>query len=220
MKVDVILPTYNRRASLERCLAGLQAQTHKDFEVIVVDDGSRDNTENFIRSQKSDLRLHYIRQENKGPAMARNVGIKNATADYVAFIDDDCIPEKDWLEELVKALSLNPESAGVGGFVVRQNNDLISRYIDHSGTISHRTFGETVIILITCNAIFKRSILEKEGGFNDALRHAEDAEMSLRLVRKGYRFALAPLAIVKHDHPRTLRAIYKMYVCYGNGITT
>ncbi len=220
MKVSVVIPTYNRRQSLQRCLSGLERQTFRDFEVVVVDDGSNDDTQIFLAEQKQKIALRFFRQDNKGPAAARNLGIKESSSEYIAFTDDDCIPQSDWLEELVKVLSDNPKVAGVGGFTIRQNNDVISRYTDYAGILSPRSFGEKIIFLLTCNSLYRRSVIINAGCFDERLKYAEDTELATRLLKMGNNFMVAPKAVVKHSHPNTLSKFYKQHFCYGNGIRT
>src|SRR3990172_11293931 len=103
--ISIIIPTYNRRSLLERALAGVFAQTRKDYEVIVVDDGSTDDTLDFLRSQP----IAAIPTPHSGkPAIARNVGIAYAQGELVAFLDSDDLWEATALEELSAALDRAP----------------------------------------------------------------------------------------------------------------
>ena len=111
MKVSVIIPTYNRKLSLIRCLNALP----KDVEIIVVDDGGTDGTADIIHEvNHPDLIL--VRQSNSGPASARNAGISRATGDYLAFTDDDCVPPPPCPVPLVDLLrASSPDISGIGG---------------------------------------------------------------------------------------------------------
>lgn len=130
LKVSVVIPTYNRRELLRRCLAAATHQDYADYEVIVVDDGSTDGTDAMVA--QTFPRVHYVRQANRGPAAARNRGIDLANGTIVAFTDDDCEPPGDWLHQLVALFEQYPGVVAVGGVVeaparVRQHT-LLARY--------------------------------------------------------------------------------------------
>jgi len=112
-KVSVVIPTYNRVEDLKKCLDSLREQSLKkgEFEIIIVDDGSTDGTAEFGRSlfEKNSEHIHYCYQKNKGPASARNLGVRHAKGEIIAFLDDDCRAKKVWLEEL-KAFGLMDSS--------------------------------------------------------------------------------------------------------------
>src|SRR3989344_7750625 len=103
--VSVIIPTYNRASLLSRAIESVMNQTFKDFELIIVDDGSIDNTRDMVeRFRRMDARVKYLRQENSGtPASPLNIGIKNSQGEYLAFLDDD----DEWLpQKLEKQIGL------------------------------------------------------------------------------------------------------------------
>jgi glycosyltransferase involved in cell wall biosynthesis len=96
--VSIIIPAYNAERTLGECLDGCLAQGYPNTEVIVVDDGSTDGTERVARARN----VGYIRQENGGPAKARNTGAREAEGEIIAFTDSDCIPEANWIEALIE----------------------------------------------------------------------------------------------------------------------
>jgi glycosyltransferase involved in cell wall biosynthesis len=107
LNVSVVIPTYNSAHLLDDALQSVLEQTYKDFEIIVVDDGSTDNTSEVV--SKYNDKLHYFRVDNRGPAKARNYGISKATGKYIAFLDadDKWLPTK--LEKQVSMFEQNPE---------------------------------------------------------------------------------------------------------------
>ncbi|MCS6911591.1 MAG: glycosyltransferase family 2 protein, partial [Anaerolineales bacterium] len=115
MNFSVVIPTYNRQATLRRCLTALLAQTYPAHEIIVVDDGSTDGTAEMMTRDFPIVR--FFRQKNAGPASARNRGIREASGDVIAFTDDDCLPPADWLERLADGYRRHPDVAGVGGYL-------------------------------------------------------------------------------------------------------
>ncbi len=113
-KVSVIIPTYNRAHFLCEALDSALSQTFKDFEIIIVDDGSTDNTKQVL--EKYGSRIYYIYQENKGRAEARNTGIRRAKGEHIAFLDDDDIWLPNKLEKQVFFLDARPD-IGIGRHV-------------------------------------------------------------------------------------------------------
>jgi glycosyltransferase involved in cell wall biosynthesis len=128
MKFSVIVPTYNRKTLLGKCLKSLVNQGYPtcDYEVIVVDDGSVDETEQVVKSAKKGFaNLRYFRIRHKGQGAARNVGLRNAKGEFIAFTDDDCVVEKEWLKKIEAAFRQNKADA-VGGAIVNPTNRYIA----------------------------------------------------------------------------------------------
>ena len=102
---SVVIPTYNRKAQLIKVIEGLENQSFpkKDFEVIIISDGSIDGTNEYLKNLESDLNLKAVFQQNKGVAATRNNGVANATGKLILFIDDDVVPHQDLLLEHFKA---------------------------------------------------------------------------------------------------------------------
>jgi len=113
MKASIIIPTRNRAETLKKCLNSLKEQTVKDFEVIIVDDGSEDNTKEVV-SEVRGLKKKYVYQEHSQQGVARNNGIKLAKGKFVFFIGDDIIPENNWLEQHLKTHDENKNAAVLG----------------------------------------------------------------------------------------------------------
>ena len=109
-QVSVVIPTYRGGKSLRAALSALTAQDLRGFEVVVVDDGSPDPVTADAASVTDVFELRIIRQQNAGPAAARNLGAQQARGEILAFTDDDCLPRPDWLSTLTRELSLHPES--------------------------------------------------------------------------------------------------------------
>ena len=103
MKVSIILPTYNRKKLLKKCIESLISQNYpkEDFEIIVIDDGSTDGTEQITRKLKRKIpNLIYYKTKHNGQANARNFGLRKAKGSFIAFTDDDCVVEKNWLRKI------------------------------------------------------------------------------------------------------------------------
>lgn len=204
-RVSVVIPAYNCADTLPACLHAIFAQTYPrgQFEVIVVDDGSSDETAAIARDAgaKGRLSLTVISQANAGPAAARNAGIRAARGAIIAFTDADCLAAPNWLESLACVFEQHPTVAGVGGPIqsAAQANTLIARYMLAADFYRQRARGHAVEYLLTANAAFRRSVLMEVGGFTERRRAwAEDADLSFRLAQSGHALLLAPDGAVTH----------------------
>ena len=117
LSISVIIVTLNRAESLKETLTSLVKQSRQPDEVIVVDNGSRDNTKELTLSFSDRLNIKYIYEGQRGIPYARNTGIRNATTDIIAFIDDDCVADKNWLKYLEIPFIKDPYIGVVGGEV-------------------------------------------------------------------------------------------------------
>jgi len=223
--VSIIIPTYNRKELLGKAVISLLNQSYpkNSYEIIVVDDGSTDGTEELIRvlEKENPLSLKYIYQKNRGPAVARNLGIKSAHGEVVAFCDSDCVASNNWLEEIIKGYG-NDEIAGIGGTIRAIPTDsIVSQYcgyirMNEKPGVLEKT-GTTY--LITGNASFRKNCLVSVGGFDKRynLPGGEDPDICYRLERKGYKLTYNPNAIVFNPHKQTLFEFAKTYFNYGKG---
>jgi glycosyltransferase involved in cell wall biosynthesis len=186
--VSVIIPTYNRAKLLGRAIQSILAQTYQDFELIIVDDGSTDDTESLVKSFNSE-KIRYIRhKKNRGASAARNTGIRSAKGEYIALqdSDDEWMPEK--LEKQMRAFATAPPEVGVvyTGFYIIANNK--KKYMPSAsitpkdGNIfSSIIKGEYLVSPQTI--VVKRECFERAGMFDEHFPAMEDWEMSLRLSR-------------------------------------
>lgn len=212
--IAVVIPTRNRAELLAGCLAALRRQQLKHFEVVVIDDGSSDDTWR-VASAGADVALRN--PQSTGPAAARNRGIRATTAPFVAFTDDDCVPGPGWLQALGAALaSAPPEVVGVGGRVLPAGEGWVAAYMTR-----HRILEppDSLEYLVTANCIYRRAALLEVGGFDENVRHAggEDPGLSLALRRAGYRFQFEPAAVVRHHYREGWREFVRTFYRYGKG---
>jgi len=222
--VSVVITTYNRRELLRKCLAALRVQTfpHDRFEIIVVDDGSTDGTEELMRDvvKRSGGWLRYFHQENSGLAAARNLGISKTRGTIVAFLDDDCIPTRNWVYEISRMYE-DPRVAGTGGTIrAVPPKTLVSTYLAHIRlNETPGMSGEKVIFLIGGNASYRRDVLALMKGFDElfVFNAGEDVDLGLRLTKQGFMLRYNPDAIVYHNHKQTLRGFLKTFYSYGKG---
>ena len=214
--VSVIVPTCNRRTMLKDCLESLFNQTYSSYEIIVVDSSTNvgDDVIQEYKS-KSPCTLKYLFQQPRGPAAARNLGIKHATGEIICFIDDDCIADKHWIENLVAAFDYE-EVGGVGGKIVASDpRTLVEKYastfFNQEYLISVQSF------IIGCNMAYRKDILDMIGGFDESFRFSEDNDIGIRVRLKGYELRYAPNAVVYHRHRTSLKGLIKQQYGYGKG---
>lgn len=190
-KVSVVIPTYNRAHLLGRAIQSVLDQTYRDFEIIIVDDASSDNTEEVVKGF-NDERIQYIRHEkNKGEGAARNTGIEAAKGEYIGSqdSDDEWLPEK--LEKQMKTFESAPSDIGVvyTGFLrVRGNSKTYipaSKVIKRDDDIHNELLKGNFIGAPT--ALVKKACFARAGMFDERLPHLVDWEMWLRISRC-YRF--------------------------------
>lgn len=214
-KVSVIVCSYNGAKTLDRCLASLKEVDYPNYEVILVDDGSKDNTPEIAAKHSW---VVNIRQENKGLSVARNVGGYAATGEIIAYTDSDCMADPDWLYFLVHTL-MSGDYAGVGGpNISPPAEDWIQACVSAApGGPSHVLLTDVVAEHIPgCNMAFHKWAFEKIGGFDPEYRKAgDDVDFCWRLQQEGQVISFSPAAIVWHYRRFTLQAFRKQQEGYG-----
>jgi GT2 family glycosyltransferase len=215
---SIIIPTYGRPASLRRLLKGLAELRHPrdNYEVIIVVDGGPDPLE----EGETPLHPRMLRQENLGPAAARNHGARVAEGRYLAFTDDDCVPDPGWLAELDRALRSDPGSLW-GGRTVNMHPDSLpteaSQLLSDFLWENYNPAVRTGAFFPSNNLAVDRARFLEIGGFDERLRFGEDREMCARWQARGYSFGSAPLATVGHGHRQDLPAFLRLHFRYGGG---
>ncbi|MBU4013908.1 MAG: glycosyltransferase family 2 protein [Proteobacteria bacterium] len=224
LTLTVIIPTYNRKDILKKCLNALFNQTYpqSNYEIIVIDDGSTDGTEESIKSvvRDSPCLLRYFKQQNKGPAAARNVGITNTSGKIVLFIGDDIMATSTLLEEHYNWHKRHPDdNVAVLGYVTwvpGAKVTLFMEWLEQSGA----QFGYSLIrdsadvpynFFYTSNVSVKRDFLLKYGLFDEDFPYAawEDIELAYRLSGEGLRIVYNSAAVGYHEHQVCRRSFCK-----------
>jgi glycosyltransferase involved in cell wall biosynthesis len=210
--LSVIIPTYNREQLLAKALDGYLRQSSPQFihEVLVIDDGSTDNTELMVRDfiARSVFPIRYLRQSNKGPAAARNLGIKEAGSELVLFSDSDIIPQVDLVEQHINWHRENPQiTTVVLGYVTWDPAVNPTPFMQWYGDNRLFAFRELrnkreadFHSFYTCNISLKTEFLRAVGKFDEDFKNAayEDTELGYRLGRKGMLLLYNPKAIGYH----------------------
>ncbi|MBD2579595.1 glycosyltransferase [Oscillatoria sp. FACHB-1406] len=191
--VSVIIPAYNARSTIKKTLESVFAQTHSDFEIIVINDGSTDDTLKICQ-EIPDRRLKIFSYENAGQAVSRNRGIERASGDYIAFLDADDLWTKNKLETQLQTLQNNPEAAVVYSWTdyIDENDNFLQsgRHINVEGNVYDKLLINN-FIENGSNVLIRQQALQEVGGFEPSLPPAEDWDLWLRLARQ-YHFAVVP----------------------------
>lgn len=226
-RVSVVVNTYNRRKSLHQTLQGMRRQNYSNFEVIVVNGPSTDDTMDVLRAHAAEIRVGTCAQRNL--SVSRNVGIEMTRGEFVAFIDDDAVPDEDWLIDAIAGFD-SDEIAGVGGFIF----DHTGYELQYSYTVCDRmgnAYHNLTIpmpdfcypgchrfpALLGTNSIFRRSALVEVGGFDEQFDYfLDETDVNLRLIDAGYVLKQIPRAFVYHrylpSHIRNEKRVNTNYI--------
>jgi glycosyltransferase involved in cell wall biosynthesis len=215
---SVVIPTYQRPDTLFRVLEALERQSQPpSFEVVVVDDGSRDETPAKLESYRAAYPFRFFSQRNSGPAAARNRGIQEARGRYVLFLGDDTVPEALLLAVHASSHAQKNESpVAVLGYTTWPHDRRVSPFLHHINEYGLQ-FGYGLIedadavpfnFFYTSNISLPRSLLVEAGLFDTTFPHAawEDIEMAYRLMKMGMKILYRPRAIARHHHDITFHS--------------
>jgi len=214
-RVSVVVCSYNGAATLDRCLASLTELDYPDYEVILVDDGSTDETGEIAQRFPQ---VRYLRQQNKGLSVARNVGAQAATGKIVAYTDSDCIAEREWLIYLVEAMARQKVQAIGGPNLAPPTDSPLAQCVAASpGAPSHVMLCDRYAEHVPgCNMAFDRRTLLDMGGFDPQFKVAgDDVDICWRFLDSGKKIGYAAAAVVWHHRRQTVRAYLKQQRGYG-----
>ncbi len=212
IQASVVVPTFNSEKRLAECLDALENQScPRDlYEIIVVDDGSRDDTARIAKR----FNVRYRRQENRGPASARNNGAGVAEGDILLFTDDDCAPDRAWIAEMTSSLAAEG-IVGVKGVYRTAQSALWARFAQAEFHDRYRRLRKrkTIDMVDTHAAGYKKDVFLAMGGFDESfpVPNNEDVDLSYRMSVQGHKMVFNPNAVVWHaDHPDTLTRYMKL----------
>lgn len=218
--VSVIIPCYNAESIILRTLEALDGQSVRNFEVILVDDGSKDETVKVAKSFKpKNFKLAVLAEKHAGPAAQRNRGAEKAKGELLLFTDSDCVPDRNWVEEMVKPFS-DKNIVGVSGTYRTLNNDkMIARFEGYEIEKRHAKMAKKkyVDFIGSFSAGYRKNIFKKFGGFSSDFKRAdaEDPELSFKIAKAGYKMVFNPKAVVAHPHVSTLKKFWKQKFSRG-----
>lgn len=190
-EVSVVIPVRNAQKYIRNCLRSLSDQTFDNFEIILIDDMSSDNTKDILE-KSYDRRMRYLRNEKwLGIAKSRNRGLEHAVGKYIFFTDSDCTVSKNWIEEGLRVFK-NHGCVGVEGKTYYISKEYKPTRSD--SFVENRKGGE----FLTCNMAYKKSVLNSIGGFDERFTYTDDRDLALRAMNLG-RILFDPSMIVYHQ---------------------
>ena len=218
--ISIVIPSYGRPARLARCLAALARQEGGPYETIVIDDGSPEPLKSIC--DKAGPWVRSIRQDNSGPAAARNKGVSLATGEFICFTDDDCLPEPGWAKALLAAQG-GDRHVLVGGRVENAFPDNLFSETSQSITnwlyAWHKSNGSKAQFFASNNiGCAKRTFLEM-GGFDESfpLAAGEDRDFGMRWSQRAGPLVFAPDARIWHAHDLDMKGFWRQQSNYGRG---
>jgi glycosyltransferase involved in cell wall biosynthesis len=223
MKYSVIIPAYQAAAQLANCLSAVQQQTidRAQYEIIVVDDGSTDDTAQVAERALRDFPVaQVIRAEHGGPANARNLGAWAAQGDLLLFTDADCEPAPDWIECFARVFA-DPSISGAKGTYATRQRSLIARFVqqEYEERYDHTRRQTKIDFIDTHSACYLREVFVENHGFDAVFFPTiavEDQEFSFRLAERGHRLVFVPEAVVYHQHNTTLARYFRRKYFIGH----
>ncbi len=239
-KVSVVVCTYNGAGRIKSLLDSLKKQTYKNLEIIIVDDGSTDGTSDIVKKYPFKLIKH---KGNRGLADSRNTGVKNSKGDIIVFTDDDCVADKNWINEIANCYKKSPEVNAVGGRIEPYSLETYFEKYDHyakhpiyfhpteAGSKSRvksyfgKMFsykkkklknGQKLSAVMGLNSSYKKDIILKVGMHQPGLRRGIDWDLNTKLNKHDLLNAVyCDKAIIHHKHRIGFKAFVKHMFSYG-----
>jgi len=216
-KVSVIISTYNRASFLKQAIDSVLNQTYSDFELIIVDDGSTDNTQKVVESY-NDPRIIYIYQENAGQNAAKNKGLMNVSGEYVSILDSDDMWHPEKLDRQVNILKNMPEVGLVycGTMLIDENNNVIGKqpHLKYNGNVLDKLLLKN-FIYNGSNALFRTECLEKTGLFDESVQRMTDWDLYLRIALFYNFYALDDFLLYYRVHGENMSCGFEKYEIAG-----
>lgn len=213
--VSVLVCTYNGARTIRECLESLRLQDYPSYDVHVIDDGSTDETSEIVKDFPE---VHYFHQANQGLSAARNVGAQRATGEILAYTDDDCVVEQDWLRYLVHCCEDLQVDAVGGPNITPHSDSWAAKCVALCpGNPSHVMLDDRLAEHVPgCNMGFRRQALLDMGGFDPQFRQAgDDVDVFWRMIDAGKSIGFAPGAMVWHRRRDSLLAFLSQQRGYG-----
>ena len=225
MKISVVIPVYNEEKHITACIDALIHNTRRPDEILLADGGSSDRTR-MLASKFSEVTI--LENPRKTAAAGRNVGIRHAKGDIIAFTDGDCIVEKDWLEEIEKAF-VRYKLDGLGGKVITAPFE--NKYEEYWGTLAWKlimNFGDEAYqvrekklndAFVTANCAYSKKLLKQIKGFNLWFaNNAEDVDLCWRALNQNAKLMYIPSVVIKAHSVTTLKGIKQK--SFRNGVSS
>lgn len=242
-KISIIIITLDRANLLKKCLKSLAKQAKMPDEVIVVDSSLTDDTKKVVKKFKPVFPdLKYIFEPKQGVSVARNTGLRNAHEDLIAFVDDDCIVDKNWIKNLIEFLNNHPEADVIYSKITKINSrnlfieasqlfykitmkkffffnpkkGFITNFLTNMSSKEEITSKQICFIPMVM-AVFKRKVFNEIGCFDENLITSEDIDIGWRLYKKGFKAFYNPNCIIKHYCRNNLKDVLIQKFNFGRG---
>jgi len=218
--ISVVMPAYNSEAFIPEAIESVIGQTYTNWELIIVDDGSTDNTSQIVAGYKeADNRIRYFFQNNSGPAVARNKGIKESRGKYIAFLDSDDIWYLDKLEKQMNFLFCHPGYVVYGGrnYILEENGRFVEsgqiRLFENHDTIQENAeyFIFHPNMTITSTVLFEKDLLDRVGYFDETPQICEDDNLFIRMAMHSKFHCLNEAVDYRRKHDNSLTGAGKAW---------
>ncbi len=203
--VSIIIPAYNCEQTISQVLDCVFQQSYQPIEVIVVDDGSSDKSAELIKRYNQ---VRYFHQTNAGPAKARNKGAAMAKGDVIFFTDSDCFADQDWIKNAMIYFNHKKADVVAGSYGIANPESTLALCVHQEIIYRHQyLMGEKTVVFGSYNVGMRKSIFKQVGGFDESYLHAsgEDNDLSYKITKKGYEMYFCLDAIVRHNHPSSVK---------------
>ncbi|MBR9678276.1 MAG: glycosyltransferase [Nanoarchaeota archaeon] len=214
MKASVIIIARNEEEHIESCLESLKKQSFKDFETILIDDGSSDNT---VKKAKK-FKVKVLEGKGKGRAHARNLGVSKAKNPILAFLDADAVADKEWLKNLLKNFEKQEVKAVVGKVIhTSKKKNLLTTLLKIDAEYRKDFNKKQVEYFDTANCAIRKNVFKNPKVFEEKdLTRGTDTYLVNKLEGLGIKITYEPKAVIKHyDIPEKLKAFAKKEFCHG-----
>jgi glycosyltransferase involved in cell wall biosynthesis len=220
MFYSVIIPVYNRPAEIRELLDSLLHQTYRNFEVLIIEDGSTLRCDETVKEYERLLNVCYFFKPNSGRSLTRNYGMEHARGDYLMFFDSDCILPEDYFQKVTDCLEATNADCFGGPDKAHASFSRMQKAVSHSmtsflttGGIRGGKKGLEKFVPRTFNMGFSRKVYHTVGGFKDMF--GEDIDLSTRIRKAGFSVELFPYAYVYHKRRINLKSFYRQVYVFG-----
>ena len=215
MKYSIIIPVYNRPEEVNELLGSLACQTLKDFEVLVVEDGSTVESREIVQRWASKLNVKYFVKENTGPGLSRNYAAERSQGEYLIILDSDCVLPTGYIQAIDTELTVNPCQAFGGPDQAHESFSPVQKAINYSMTSFFTTGGIRggrrkldKFYPRSFNMGIRADLYQRLNGFS-AMRFGEDIDLSIRIIQSGAKCCLFPSAWVWHKRRTDMQKFFR-----------
>ena len=222
LSFSLIIPVFNRPVEIEELLESLENQTERNFEIVIVEDGSETKCDNIVKKYSDRLNIKYFHKENSGPGTSRNYGAERASGNYFIFLDSDCIIPEEYIETVTKHLKEKYTDAYGGPDKAHERIRTLQKAVNYSMTSFFTTGGirgksekMDKFYPRSFNMGYSKDVFQKTGGFSK-MRFGEDIDMSIRILKNNFKTQLIKDAFVFHKRRTGINQFFKQI--YNSGI--